>query len=275
MRASAPGSLAMTCPERNEPGRQVSEDAFLGGALMVLQLVGGHRAGIDAVLLAAAVPVKAAAWERVLDVGAGVGVVGLCIAARVGQAHVTLLEIEPDLAEIARGNVARNGLEGRLEVISADIGAAARTHAELGLRPGTFSHVVANPPFHVQGRGRPARDPIKAGAHAMPEGGLERWVQLMARLAASGGSATLIHRAEALGELLALLEGRFGGLRVLPIHPRAGAPAVRVLVQGRKGSRAPLTLLPGLFLHGDDNCFLPDVEAILRRRAGLDLGFGI
>jgi tRNA1(Val) A37 N6-methylase TrmN6 len=264
----------MMWPETNEPRLQVSEDAFLGGALMVLQPVGGYRAGIDAVLLGAAVPVKAAASERVLDMGAGVGVVGLCIAARVGTAHVTLLEREPMLAGIARRNVDRNGLEGRLDVISADIGAPARTHAERGLSPGTFSHVVANPPFHVQGRGRPAHDPIKAGAHAMPAGGLECWVHLMARLAASGGSATLIHRPEALGELLALLEGRFGALKVLPIHPRAGAPAVRVLVQGRKGSRAPLTLLAGLMLHGNDNRFLPEVEGILRHGASLDLGFG-
>jgi tRNA1(Val) A37 N6-methylase TrmN6 len=252
----------------------VSEDAFLGGALTALQPVGGYRASIDAVLLAAAVPVKPTASERVLDVGAAVGIVGLCIAARVAKAHVTLLEIEPSLAGLARENVARNGLEGRLHVISADLGATARTHAELGLHPGSFSHVVANPPFHVQGRGRPARDPIKAGAHAMPAGGLERWVRFMARMAAGGGSATLIHRADALGELLATLAGRFGALKVLPIHPRAGAPAVRVLLQGRKGSRAPLALLPGLVLHGSGNRFLPAVDGILRRGAALDLGFG-
>jgi tRNA1(Val) A37 N6-methylase TrmN6 len=266
--------MGMTRSEGNEPALQVSEDAFLGGALRALQPLGGYRAGIDAVLLASAVPVKAAASERVLDVGAGVGVVGLCIATRVSEAHVTLLEIEPSLAGIARENVARNGLEDRLDVISADIGATARTHAELGLYPGTFSHVVANPPFHVQGRGHPARNLIKSVAHAMPAGGLERWIQLMARLAADGGSATLIHRTEALGELLAVLKGRFGALMVLPIHPRAGTPAVRVLVQGRKGSRAPLTLLPGLILHGIGSAFLPEVDAILRRSASLDLGFG-
>jgi tRNA1(Val) A37 N6-methylase TrmN6 len=210
----------------------------------------------------------------VLDVGAGVGVVGLCVAARVSEAHVTLLEFEPTLAAIARKNVVRNGLEHRLNVVSADIRAPARAHAELGLHPGTFAHVVANPPFDVLGRGRLARDPLKAGAHAMPAGGLERWVRVMARLAANGGSATLIHRAAALRDVLTSLKGRFGALKVLPVHPRAGAPAVRILVQGRKGSRAPLTLLPGLVLHGHDSRFLPEVEEILRRRAGLDLGFG-
>jgi tRNA1(Val) A37 N6-methylase TrmN6 len=93
-------------------------------------------------------------------------------------------------------------------------------------------------------------------------------------MAAGGGSATLIHRADALGELLAALKGRFGALRLLPIHPRAGTPALRVLVQGRKGSRAPLTLLPGLELHGNGNRFISEVDAILRRSAQLDLGFG-
>jgi tRNA1(Val) A37 N6-methylase TrmN6 len=265
----------MTWLDAGAPELEVSEDAFLGGTLMLLQPVRGYRAGIDAVLLAAAAPINTAASGRVLDVGAGVGVVGLCVAARVSKAHVTLVEIEPRLAGLARKNIARNGLEGRVEVISADIESPAQTHAELGLHPGAFSHVVANPPFHVQGQGRPARNPIKAGAHAMPPGALKRWVKFIARMAANGGSATLVHRAEALGELLALLEGRFGALKVLPIHPRPGTPAVRVLVQGRKGSRAPLTLLPGLILHGDENRFLPEVERILRGHASLDLGFGI
>jgi tRNA1(Val) A37 N6-methylase TrmN6 len=264
--------MAMTPPD-SKFGLQLSEDAFLGGAVTALQPVGGYRAGLDAVLLAAAVPASAAASERVLDVGAGVGVVGLCIAARVLNVHVTLLEIEPSLAHIARENVARNGLEGRLDVIAADIGATARSHAALGLHPGTFSHVVANPPFDVRGRCRPPRDPVKAGAHAMPAEGLERWLQFMARVVADGGSATLIHRAGALGELLAKLERRFGALKVLPIHPREGSPAVRVLIQGRKSSRAPLTLLPGLVLHGHDNTFLPRVSEILRHGASLNLGF--
>src|SRR5918992_814526 len=129
--ASAPGLMAMTPPD-SKFGLRLSEDAFLGGAVTALQPVGGDRAGLDAVLLAAAGSAPAAASERVLDVGAGVGVVGMCIAARVDNAHVTLLEIEPSLARIARENVARNGLEGRLDVIAADIGATARSHAALG-----------------------------------------------------------------------------------------------------------------------------------------------
>jgi tRNA1(Val) A37 N6-methylase TrmN6 len=116
---------------------------------------------------------------------------------------------------------------------------------------------------------------MKAGAHVMAAGGLDRWVRFLAHMAAPGGAVTLIHRAEALGELLAALEGRFGALEILPIHPRAGASAHRILIAGRKGSRAAPKLHPGLVLHGDGNGFRPEVEAILRDGAPLHLGGGV
>ena len=86
-----------------------------------------------------------------------------------------------------------------------------------------------------------------------------------------GGCAILIHKAEALPELLAAFTGRFGDLLLLPIHPREEAPATRVILRGIKGSRAPLQIRPGLVLHDADGRFTPEVEAILRHGAALDL----
>ncbi|MCL4766879.1 MAG: methyltransferase [Hyphomicrobiaceae bacterium] len=261
----------MTTRPEESGSSDVTEDAFLGGALTILQPRAGYRAGLDAVLLAAAAPAGSGAGERVLDAGAGVGVVGLCIARRVSSARVTLIESEPRLVALARDNVVRNGLEARVEVIAADLTGRASALAAAGLASDAFEHVVANPPFHIEGRGRRPRHPIKAAAHAMPADGLDRWVRFLARVAAPGGSLTMIHRPDVLPDLLSLLVGRFGSLKVLPVHPRAGAHAVRMLVQGRKGSRAPLTLLSGLVLHRDDGGFRPEVADILRIGTALAL----
>lgn len=249
-----------------------TDDAFLGGALQLLQPSAGYRAGLDAVMLAAAVPPPGnGAPLRVLDVGAGVGTAGLCLARRVEEAQVTLLEREPELARLARENVARNGLQTRVAVVEADIARPAADLAALGLAPESFEHVIANPPYHRTGAGTPSAIALKAGAHAMPEADLSHWARFMARLAAPGAGATIIHKAEALADLLAVLEGRFGAIKILPLHPREGAPAHRIILQAVKGSRAPLTLLAGMVLHGPDNVFTPAAQAILRDGAPLSL----
>lgn len=238
----------------------VTDDAFLGGRLAILQPSRGYRAGVDAVLLAAAC--QADAGVRVLDAGAGVGVVGLCVARRCPTASVTLLEREPVYAHLARENVARNGLLARVTVVEADVTDPA------GLS-GEFAHVLANPPYQATGQGRRPPDDLKAAAHEMPAGALDAWARAFARLAAPGGTVTVIHRAEALADLLSVLDGRFGELLVRPIHPRAEAPAVRVLVRGVKGSRGRLSIAPPLVLHDRDGAFLPDVAAVLREGAPL------
>ena len=255
----------------NKPAADVTEDAFLGGALRVLQPKHGYRAGIDAVLLAAAAPVALGHSERVLDIGAGVGVVGLVVAHRAAQAEVTLVEREPSLAELARRNIALNGLEGRMCVVEADVSRRLEELGELRHQVEGFDHVLANPPYHAEGCGTVSFTPLRAAAHSMSGGSLAGWARFMAAMARPGGSITLIHRAEAIGEVLAVLAGRFGGLLVLPIHPHEGKSAIRVLVQGLKGSNAPIELRPGLVLHDAENRFDPRVEAMLRQGASLSL----
>lgn len=255
-------------PERND----VTDDAFLGGALHVLQPRAGYRAGLDAVMLGAAVAADASRPLRVLDVGAGVGTAGLCLARRVPTAEVVLLERAPQLAALAAENIARNGLAERVRIVTAAVGAPAAELRALALAEESFDHVIANPPFHSEGAGTLPPNALKAGAHAMPEDELLSWARFLARMAAPGGEATVIYKAEGLAELLAVLDRRFGGLKVLPLHPRAGAPAHRVIVQGVKGSRAPLQLLPGFVLHADGNAFTSAAQAILRAGAPLLLG---
>lgn len=250
----------------------LTDDAFLGGALRVLQPKAGYRAGIDAVLLAAAVPLRPGRRERVLDVGAGVGVVGLLVAHRAPRAEVTLVEREAFLVELARRNIVRNGLEARMRVIAADVARRLDELAQLQPEVEGFDHVLANPPYHPEGTGTVSAAALKAAANVMPGGALADWARFMAAMARPGGSVTMIHRADALAGVLSALAGRFGGLRVFPLYPRAGQSATRVLVQGRKGSHAPVELRPGLVLHDRGNRFRPEVEAVLRHGAPLLLG---
>lgn len=249
----------------------LTDDAFLGGVLSILQRKGGYRAGIDAVLLAATVPEGPAPVARLLDLGAGVGTVGLCAARRIAGLHATLVEADPEAAELAERNSVRNRLADRVIVVTGDVTAAGSRLARVGLEADAFDAVVANPPYHTEGQGTPAAGPGKATAHAMPQPALGLWVRAMARHARPGGTATLIHKSSELANVLASMAGRFGALRVLPIQPRHGEPAIRVLVRGTKGSRAPLVLLPGFVLHDAGHGFTPDAERILKHGAPLPL----
>jgi len=264
----------MVKPDPRPNGIATTLDAFLGGRLVLLQPESGYRAGLDAVLLAATVPAPAVKGEpaAIADLGAGVGAVGLAAVTRLPGLRAVMVERESALAALARENIIRNGLDDRASVIVADLEAPARELETVGFAADRFDYVVANPPFQIEGDGHPPPDPLKARAHVMPTGGVERWVRTMARLTRPGGTATMIHRADALPGLLAAFAGRFGALSILPIHPRAGEPAGRVIIAGRKGSRAPLSLLPGLVVHAaQGHGFSPMLEAILRHGAGLDL----
>jgi tRNA1(Val) A37 N6-methylase TrmN6 len=244
-------------------------DDFLGGRVSVVQLKDGHRAGSDAVWLQAAV--QAAAGHCVLDAGAGVGVAGLCLAARFPQLHVTAVEIDAGLCALAEANAARNGLAARFEVVNADVTAPAQELMAKGLIREGYDQVMANPPYHREGTVRVAPDKARAAAHVMQDGALEAWVRFLTTFAAPKGRLTLIHRPEALPELLPLLDRRFGAVTLLPLFAKSGEPATRVIVQARKGSRADLRLLPGLLLHQADGRYTAKAEAVLREGQALEL----
>ncbi len=253
----------------------LTDDAFLGGAVRILQPAKGYRAGLDAVLLAAAAPMAGGAAVDVLDAGSGVGTVGLCVASRCPGARVTLVEREPILADLARENATRNGLADRTTVIVADLslgGSLAQGGtAAPGLRPAAFDHLLANPPYRISGTGTAARG-LKRAAHEHRRGDLDRWLAALVTLARADATLTMIHEAAALPEILAACDGRFGGLLVLPVSPRMGDPANRVLIQGHKASRAPLQLLAPFVVHGEGQVYTPLAEAVLRHGAVLPVG---
>lgn len=246
-------------------------DAWLGGRLTLRQpdRREGHRAGTDALLLAAAVTPSPDAL--VCDVGASTGAVGLALAARCPDCRLVLVERDPGLCALAVENVAQNALGARVTVAQADISGPAAARQAAGLPAGTADLVLTNPPYLDPARHRASNVPGRAAAHVLAEGGLPAWIAACTRLLRPGGRFVVIHRADALADLLAAVGTRVGSLRVLPIHPRAGAPATRILVVGTKGGRSPTALLPGLVLHGPSGAFAPEIAAIQRGDAALNL----
>jgi tRNA1(Val) A37 N6-methylase TrmN6 len=238
---------------------------FLGGLLALAQPRAGHRAGTDAVLLACAGPADFDA--AAVDLGAGTGAVGLAFARLAPAARVTLVEIDPELARLARDNAARNALDDRVAMVEADILATRGERRAAGLVAGAASLVLTNPPFLDARSARLSTDPSRRRAHAMPEGGLAAWIGTAADCLAPGGTCIAIHRADALAELLQAFAKDFGAMTVLPVQARADEPAIRVLLRGRKGSRGPLSLRPGLVLHDAAGRFTPEAEALHRGEA--------
>ncbi|MCB2052609.1 MAG: methyltransferase [Geminicoccaceae bacterium] len=235
----------------------LSVDRLLDGRVVLRQARRGYRVAIDTVLVAAAV--EARAGESVLDMGAGTGGVGLCVAARLGPVRLTAIERHPPHAALLRANLAM--LEA--EVVEADVTSDA-------LDGRRFAHIVTNPPFDRPDRQRPSPD-LSSAAASQESVPLAVWIARAARLLAPGGSLSVIHRADRLEELLRALPAHIGGLLVVPVRARAFSPlAHRVLVRGRHGSRAPLRLHRGLVMHEEDGRPTPVADALLREAAGLD-----
>jgi tRNA1(Val) A37 N6-methylase TrmN6 len=249
-----------------EPGL-FTEDTFLGGQLRLRQPKSGHRAGHDAMLLAAATPVRAGV--RVVEFGAGVGAAGLALASRVAGIELVLVEIDEALAALARGNASANGLAA--DVIVLDVSSAAEAFERAGLIPESADVVLMNPPFNDPLRHRASPDKARQTAHVATATTLESWVHAGRRILKSGGALRLIWRADALAEVLAALGRGFGSVQILPVHGEAAAPAIRVLVGATKGGRAPLQLHPGLMLNNESALPNKHVEAVLAGRAVLPM----
>jgi tRNA1(Val) A37 N6-methylase TrmN6 len=250
-----------------EAAADITEDAFLGGQLLLKQKRSGHRAGHDAILLAAAT--EARGGDRVVDLGAGIGAAGLALARRVAGINLSLVEIDPELAELARANAAANAIAA--ETIVLDVTDDAEAFAAHGLVPDGVDIVMMNPPFNDPARHRGSPDQSRHTAHVATEETLHAWVHAARRILRSNGVLTLIWRADGIAEVLAALSRGFGSLSILPVHGEAGRPAIRVLLRAVKGGRAPTRLLPGLMLNDESRVPKKEVRNILEGRAVLPL----
>jgi tRNA1Val (adenine37-N6)-methyltransferase len=245
----------------------ISQDAFLSGRLHLWQPLKGYRAATDPVLLAAACPAKPG--ETVLDLGCGAGAAALCLATRVPGLHLFGLELQEPYAALARRNAAQNGIP--LQVVTGDL-----TDMPAALKLG-FDHVIANPPYYPRaGSPSPTADRDTALRAETPVGA---WVQAASRRLKPGGWLTLIAGADSLPDILTALAPGLGSASVLPLAPRDGRPALRILLRARKTGRAAFRLLAPFVLHsgpahdGDRESYTPRAQAVLRQAADLSAEF--
>lgn len=238
-------------------------DKFLDGRVLLRQAATGYRAAIDPVLLAAAVPAKPG--QNVLELGCGAGAALFCLAARVARLNVTGVENDAAAYALALENAELNVALGTFALLQADARRLPRS-----LSANSFHHALFNPPYHAGGTHSPSPHDSKNSAHSMAVDDLPLWVKSAHGRLRDGGTLTVIYRADGLAELLGTLQGKFGSVSVYPLWPKTSQVAKRVIVQGRKNSKAPLQLCPGMVLH-EAGKYTAAAEAVLRHGATLAL----
>lgn len=240
-------------------------DAFLNGKFEAMQPVGhGHRSGLDALLLAAAVP--AGAKGLAADLGSGSGVAGLATAVLRPNLKVQLVENNPMMADLAAKSLrleANHALAPQMDVLKADVTLSGQSREKAGLTRDKFEYVIMNPPYNDASQYRVSDDQMKAEAHMMGEGGLDAWVRTATAILKPRGMLVMIYRSQSIGQIIAATQGRFGGLTLMPIYSHASEPAKLLIIRATKGSRAPISIAPALVTHQENGSFTPQLEAIL------------
>lgn len=244
----------------NDP--EITEDYLLGGRLLVRQPAQGYRVAIDPIFLAASIDVQEN--DTILDVGAGVGAASLSLVSRVPNCKVVGLEIQRTNVRLAMENVALNNMRGQVEILWGDL-----LQPPPRLAGGTFSHVMANPPYLEDHRANASSTTHKQVSHAEGHVSLERWARFALLMARPKGTVTFIHRADRLHEILAYFHGKLGDIVIFPLWPGQGKAAKRVLVRGRKSTNGATTLSQGLTLHHPDGRYTEAADNILRNGVGL------
>lgn len=254
----------------SETVMETTRDKFHNGAFEVLQpSQRGIRSGMDALLLAAALPENC--HGVLADLGAGAGVAGLAALNLNRDLSLLAVEKNPEMAELARQTLlfsSNSSLAHRSKVIELDVTSSGVDRLKAGLASDSVDHVIMNPPYNTT-RERPPKDDMKAQAFMMGEGGIDAWFRTAAAILRPGGTIAIIYRTENLGEVLACSQGRFGGLEIMPIHSRADEAAKRVIIRGTRASRAPMAIVPGFVVHNMDGSFSEKADAIFKGQAHL------
>lgn len=231
-------------------------DSILGGALTIVQPACGYRFAIDSILLGRFARPRRRA--RVLELGAGCGVVSIMIAALYQPAEVIAIELQPQLAAMIAHNAALNGNLA----VTAICGDLRRQIP--GLTPGSFDYVIANPPYRAERRGRESPNPERRAARSGDGTTLTAFVAATARYANAGGQVAMVFTASRTPELIAEL--KYNSLepkRIRFVHSRASEKATVVLIEARKAGGIEAIIEPPLFIYDSSGSYSDEVRAML------------
>lgn len=233
-----------------------TNDYLLNKKVRILQLVDGYRASSDAVLLASLIEnIKLS--DTILDVGSGTGAVSLCLAYRFPQNHITGLEIQPQLADLAKQSADINNF-ANLVYYQADI-----RQKKLPVSPCFFNHVITNPPYSEHDR--PSPNLSKALAHNHTDFTLNEWLKFCLKMLKPFGKIYLINRVEAIDEILNTFSKRAGGIKIIPVYSKPGQQAKRILISAQKDSKAPTVICPPFYMYNSDGTYTRAADEILRK----------
>lgn len=225
-------------------------DAFHRGNFWLVQpRRGAHRAGMDALVLAAAVPSDFSG--TLADLGAGAGAVGLAVASRCPDSKILLVERSSEMAayaELTLNHTKNSHLRDRARILVADVALTGKARQAAGLADHCCDFVIMNPPFNAA-IDRSTPDALRQQAHVMEDGLFESWLRSAAAILKPRGGIAIIARPNSLAPILAALSGRFGNAAIVPVHARPGEPAIRIVLRAVRAARGGLSLQPPLFLH--------------------------
>lgn len=254
------------------PGHTI--DAFHRGRFFLVQPAQrGHRAGMDAMLLASAVPDD---FSGVLaDLGAGAGAAGMAVLARCGKAQAVLIEKSADMAGYAQRSIdlqQNTRFRGRVEILEADVALTGARRRAAGLQDRSFDFVIMNPPFN-RSSDRRTPDAMKAEAHVMADELFQRWLRTASAILKPAGRLALIARPGSLTDILNALTNRFGEVAIFPVLPKSNAAAIRIIITAMRGSRAELSIRPPIVLHdGQSRDFTHRADSLINGESSLTAG---
>lgn len=250
---------------------KTSQDDFFKGKFAAIQPIGtGHRSGLDALLIAAALPTDAKGV--VVDLGSGSGVAGMAAACANEDLTAILVEKNKLMVGLAKQTLEldkNQELAPRLKILEADIMLSGLARESQGLTTRLADFVIMNPPYNHEGQ-RPSPDKNKAEAHVMGVSGLDSWMRTAAAILKPGGTMIMIYRTEKLGEVIASSTGRFGNVSIIPVHSRENEVAKRLIFKMKKGSRGPLKVLPCLIVHDAEGGPTNEANKLLNGEARLN-----
>ncbi len=241
---------------------KTTRDYFLGDKILIEQPQDSYRAGMDSVFLAAFASAKN---KTVLELGAGVGVLAICLAFLQKGSKIVALEKNKHFYELLQKNIRANNME---QIIEAKLGDIVNIDK---IEEGFFDVVIFNPPFFKKDEIQLPKSDLKIDGNVEQNATLETFISVALKKLKPKGYVYLIHKSERLQEILAILYNKgYQNVTIMPFCSKKLLPSNRIIVKVKKQKGGKTILLPNKIVHKDDNSFMEDIEDILYNGKSID-----